>query len=155
MRRLWVALAAVSLALTAGGAALTAGGRLQSVFYRGEPIPPAPPQPRPRPPPLRGLERLNAIMGRGPPPQTPPYPTDIVFSPERGGVGQDSPVGTPILSIEVVMSDGSVYQGPLGFGPPYFDADGCVGLQGHQLILACDGLDDVSVMRVSVTTDPQ
>ena len=84
---------------------------------------------------LTGRARLDAIMRGGPTPIV--IVTRIAFDPAAPSVPWDTALGTPIAAILVSNSDGSAWEGSLGFGPPYGNAGGCVGIQARNVILAC------------------
>jgi hypothetical protein len=101
---------------------------------------------------LRGMDRMQAIFGpQGlggshdhkhkppPPPPPPPPPTlTISFNPPAPKVSESAPLATPVATIIITVSDGSLFSGTLGFGPPYGNGGGCFGIQVRTLIIACD-----------------
>jgi hypothetical protein len=49
----------------------------------------------------------------------------------------DSPLDAPVAEIIVAMSDGSAFAGSLGFGAPDYNVSACFGIQGSQVVVAC------------------
>jgi hypothetical protein len=99
--------------------------------------------------PLHGYDRLKGLLNRGPAPPPVPHILATAVTPSAPVVSDEAPVGAPLAQLSAQMSDGSAFGGYFGFGPPHYDAGGCVAVSGHALILAC-GLDP-SIDRLRAT----
>jgi len=77
----------------------------------------------------------------------------LVFAPPNPSLSADAPIGTFVALVIVTMSDGSVFNGTLGFGPPYGDAQGCFAIRDRSIVLACQ-LPPPSVKHITVTAIP-
>ena len=77
----------------------------------------------------------------------------LVFALPNPSLPADAPIGTFVALAIVTMSDGSVFNGTLGFGPPYGDAQGCFAIRDRSIVLACQ-LPPPSVKHITVTAIP-
>jgi hypothetical protein len=118
---------------------------------------------------LRGMDRMQAIFGpqglggshehkHKPPPPPPPPTLKISFNPPAPTVPESAPLATPVATIIITVSDGSLFSGTLGFGPPYGNGGGCFGIQVRTLIIACDltaVLPTGGILNTTVTANTQ
>jgi hypothetical protein len=79
-----------------------------------------------------------------------PFPR-ISFDPPAPVIADDAPLLTPIAQIIVTMSNGSRFRGSLGFGAPNFDAGGCIGIAGRELVLTCQLPPAPTVIYTTIT----
>jgi hypothetical protein len=88
-----------------------------------------------------------------PPPPPPPSPTPvgISFDPAMPSIPDNTAIGTPIVTISVRMSDGSQFNGSLGFGSPYGSDGGICAIQGMQVLLGAAPLDGVQNCTITAT----
>ena len=78
----------------------------------------------------------------------------LVFAPPNPSLPADAPIGAFVALVIVTMSDGSVFNGTLGFGPPYGDAQGCFAIRDRSIILACQLPPGPSVTHITVIGIP-
>jgi hypothetical protein len=105
--------------------------------------------------PLHGYDRLQQLFNKGPAPPPAPYISAVFVAPPKPSINDEVPPGTMLARLDAEMSDGSPFGGHFGFGPPYYDADGCVAISGNFLILAC-GLDaSIDLMQATIVAVPQ
>lgn len=104
---------------------------------------------------LEFIARLYAIQCGAPsnpcPPPAPPTPVAISFDPPTLATRWDAPIGYEFARVIVKMSDGSPFNGSLGFAPPNYDAGGCIAIANRTVVLACQLPNIATIIHGTIT----
>jgi hypothetical protein len=76
---------------------------------------------------------------------------NLVFAPPNPSLPADAPIGTFVALVIVTTSDGSVFNGSLGFSAPHGDARGCFAIRDRTIVLACQLPPERAVEHVTIT----
>jgi hypothetical protein len=78
------------------------------------------------------------VQGAAPPPPEAPQP-EITVTPNDPQISDTTPRGAVVAAFSVVMTDGSPFNGTVGFGAPNFDGGGVFALSGNNIIVSPTG----------------